>query len=210
MGYKRRSNTRLARTGRVAAGLAGLARRAFRGRSTRSKGRKRTGGVKSILARKHTQQRIAQMTGGSISRFVHKVPSNKFNRRLFKDTSSNFYCTNGSFRLVTGGGAQNATSFGLLTGGAVGAATDLPYVFGRINGVATTGYKTTRAFFESVSAKYMMTNQQLTNCYVTLYDIVCRRDTNETPDNAWLNGTLEEGIYTNSVIGCTPFAARVS
>lgn len=206
-GYKRKSHTRLARAGRVAYGLASLARRRS---GFRPKGKKRTGGVKDILQRKHTSQRIPQSTGGSMSRYVHKAPCSRFTKAMFKRASSNYYVTNASFRLTTGGtGVQAVTSYSLLTGGVVGGTGDLPYIYNKVTGT-NTGYKTTRVFFESVSAKYMMTNQDLTNANVTLYDVICRRDTNNSPDYEWSAGITEENAtYNAAVVGCTPFSSSL-
>jgi len=177
----------------------------------RARGLRSRRGVKDILQRKHSSQRVQQSTGGSMSRFIHKTPCSRFTRALLKRTSSNYYITNASTRLNTGGlgGVQAVTSYSLLTGGTQGSAFDLPYIFNKVTGVGTS-YKTTRVFFESVSAKYMMTNQDLTNANVTLYDVVCRRDTTATPDYEWSVGITEENAtYNAAVLGCTPFSSSL-
>ena len=55
-----------------------------------------------------------------------------------------------------------------------------------------------------------MTNQELANINVTLYDVVCRRDTQSSPDYEWNAGITEENSgYNAQVVGCTPFSSSL-
>lgn len=148
-------------------------------------------------------------TSGSMSKFFYgkrRIP--KAFSLTKKGLSRNYYVNNGSVRLTGGVGVQSMYSPLIMFN-----YTDINAINTRIAGSIPN---VNRYMLYSCSAELLLTNQDLGNVRLTLYDIIARRDMDSShsgqltaPDYAWGNSYSDEGASNsdNLVIGSTPFSS---
>lgn len=138
--------------------------------------------------------------GGTFSAYNMRRRKSRWISNLVKNTASNFTYKNSALRLTSSVGQQQlslvATTYD---------ATDLPSMF-------TTTNKTCKTLIESCTENTIYRNQQKNDCYLTLYDMVARRDagsntTDYNPINAWYDGLPDTGASSLMAyqVGATPF-----
>lgn len=168
----------------------------------KQKPRKSSGAQKK--PRLHQSARNIAGTGSSFSKFYYgkrKIPrAIRMNKRALQ---FNYVADNGAGRLTAPVGKQSATNIlQMLT------STDLSTVSGYI-----TALKTQKFYLDRVNADIQLTNQDLGNVKITLYDCIARRDSSAanlaSPAAAWANSYADEaGSNTDyQIIGATPFSA---
>nr|WAE42969.1 MAG: capsid protein [Cressdnaviricota sp.] len=142
--------------------------------------------------------------GGSISTFNYgrrKMP--RALACVYKSVARNYFATNGAGRKTATVGNQQA--FDDLH---MFDATDVGLITAKI-----TANKTNRFYLLSCSAELLMTNQELSNCRYTIYDIIARRDinaaANDSPGTAWATSYADEGGSNSDyqIVGSTPFSS---
>lgn len=180
-------------------------------KSAGARGGTRTGTV--TLTKRKTKFVTIRPGGASTSVFAHKSKCPKYMSQIFKSTAAQVYIANSASRLTIPCGQQLAdvriaidgtTSAGDFSQGDVGQ------ILNQIYGAApTNAQKTTRLFFKKVTHNHMLTNNQTNTCYVDLYDIVARRDSNRTSTNAWYQGLQDQGLSVGyNAINVTPFMSK--
>lgn len=137
--------------------------------------------------------------GGTFSAYNMRRRMSSWNKQLKKNLASNFTYANSSQRITSGIGSQNyyvvATTY---------SATDIATQF-------TSNNKTCKTILESCTENTIYRNQQKNDCYMTIYDIVARRDVSPSndylPNNAWYAGLPDTGAATAMALapGATPF-----
>lgn len=144
-------------------------------------------------------------SGGTFSKFFYgrrKAP--KAYRSVIGALSKNFQVYNGSGRAGAAVGLQDVqvplTMFN---------STDVQALLTNIQ----TNWKNTRAVLMSCSAEVLLTNQDIGNARITLYDIVARRDLAASnvsdPSTAWGHsyGDQTASNSNSNLLGSTPFSA---
>lgn len=104
----------------------------------------------------------------------------------------------------------NASSAQLKSGVGVQAAL-VPLA--QLQPSLATGFTTdkmSRVLYESVSSDVTMNNIYLSNCYLIIYDVICRKDVSlsaiSTPLLAWVQGDADEAATNAStILGSTPW-----
>lgn len=206
MGYNQRK-TRLSRAGAVSSGVsAAVLSRMMKRTKISPNLRKRQGGRRKV--RINAYPKVG--TGGTYSTFYRKHRASKRSRTMKLIGALNAYNINSAGVLTASIGTQAsgtlASAFGL---------TDLNTCFNNIN-PSGAGFLTTHALFTSASLKHTITNDENTNIFVDIYDIVARKDVSAsatnaaTPDLAFYQGLVDENNasqYTN--IGSTPFRSAL-
>lgn len=143
--------------------------------------------------------------GGTFSKFFYgkrKIP--KGYRSIIKGLAKNYQTYNGTARYTAAVGVQDIQNPLSMFGQADVQALLTNFA---------VSYKDSRALLMSCSAELMITNQDVGNARITLYDVVCRRDCNYTnnssPSNAWLHSYADQGATNTVYIGATPFSAEL-
>ena len=146
-----------------------------------------------------------QGSGGTFSTFYMKSPIKKFLIPLKKTGAPNFSYVNSAGRLTTGYGNQGATQTSSIF-----SSTDMANLIYS----STTIGKTQRMLLESCTSSTIYRNQSNNDAYLTLYDIVARRDmnsadANKDPVTCWVNGVIDTGVAASMVnqVNSTPFQA---
>lgn len=198
--YSRSRNGRLSSLGGVVAGLYGMYRRK-RSRSSSSTNRRVYSSAASGMKRSRTYTRTKSKTkvqnvgasaaGNSFSSFYGKGRVWRAPKKLMKVlTAPRSYLIDNSDRIESNNGEQHATY--------------MPYCDSTIlTTLATNAGMTTESgkfFLTGVQAELMLTNQDSGNSRVTLYDMICRRDTTETDImDLWNDGlTNNKGTSGNT------------
>lgn len=153
------------------------------------------------------QAATARGTGGYHSKFYYgkrKVP--KQFSSVVKGLAKNYQVYNAAARMTAAVGVQTASTVNYLFND-----TDVTAILANINAV-----KTVKALFMSVTSELMLTNQDLGNVKIIIYDIIARRDapsgSNVTdPTAAWQHSYADEGASNANwnVIGTTPFSSQL-
>lgn len=193
--YSRLGNGRLASYGALAAGMYNLYRKRSRSRNARAVGAITKRARSRTLTRTKRKTKIqnvgASAAGNSHSYFVGKGRCWKAPRKLIKSlTAARSYLIDNSDRIESNNGEQHATY--------------MPYADATIlTTLATNAGMTTESgkfWLGGVSAELMLTNQDSGNSRVTLYDMVCRRDSQETDVmDQWNDGlTNNKGTSGNT------------
>lgn len=140
-------------------------------------------------------------TGGSFSSFFYgRRFATRFQKNLFKNVSCDYYQNNGFQRMTATVGRQNHFAISWFL------PADMKSICSQVTGQ-------NKIMFRSMSGELLLTNQDLGNVSVKLYDIMVKRDIHDTtvadPDQAWTNGYLNSGSTMNDAnVGCTPFSAN--
>lgn len=142
-------------------------------------------------------------SGGTYSTFFYgrrKMP--RAISTVYKQLAKNYRAMNGSVRLTASVGTQNVN-----TPNTMFSQSDLTTIAGLISASNTTRYCVL-----SCSAELMLTNQDLANVRVYIYDIIARRDLPtgiSFPDGAWGAGYADEGgaASNDTIIGATPYSS---
>jgi len=157
--------------------------------------------TKSQLHQNAKLQVAGHGAGGTFTNVYIKKPLNKFTKNLLKNSSSNHTYVNASQRLT----AQSGNQY-YLTMSSSFNATDLASMFQSTNA-------TCRTLVESVTQNDLYRNQSNNDCFLTIYDVVARRDMSSvtghyTPNNAWYFGATDTGMTSlqTFIPGATPFA----
>ena len=145
-----------------------------------------------------------QGSGGTYSTFYSKGQLKKWLVPLKKTGAPNFSYTNASGRIIAAVGTQSP----VLTSTIFAASDMAPLIYS-----STTIGKTQRVLLESCTSSTLYRNQANNDCFMTLYDIVARRDmnasdSNDIPTNAWFTGLTDTGITPSTMFyapGSTPF-----
>lgn len=205
-GYRRVAGQRA--RGSYLGGLSSAARRARRGQPLKPRFKPRTGSKTMLMKKKRNnlvRRRPIPASGGlpSFSKFqLVKRPSPSV-KAMKKVTAPNYYITNAATQLVINDGFQNYMDF------SYNSLADLQLMAGKTppNAVppAVEPYK--QFVLESSTCEYLMTNSTLATMYVDIYDIVRKRDANQTsassgPSSAWNNGMTwqSQGVNTDGTI----------
>lgn len=213
MGKYYRSKYARAAYGMGAIGL-GLYRR-FRGRSSAPISRKRRATSSSVASKRRRITRTvtkrkskvkmvgASASGNSYSSFFTRARSTRVSPKIWKTLSAaHSYRWDISGRLESNHGEQNAsymTHFDTVNADLI--MDNAGITVGEPGKIFLTGYE----------ADCMFTNQDSGNCRLTLYDVVCRRDTQETDlIDIWDDGMKENTGSTGNTrgvinLGSTPF-----
>nr|WAE42482.1 MAG: capsid protein [Cressdnaviricota sp.] len=149
------------------------------------------------------QKAIPMGRGGFYSKFYYGKRKLPLPYRVLKNLAKNYQSLNGSARVTSVVGQQNvATQLAMYT------TTDLTTMATNVSANATQ-----KVIHLSVSAEVMITNQDVGNCVLTLYDIIARRDLTTTavnnPGQAWASSYSDEGGSNTDyqIIGATPFSS---
>ena len=199
-GAMRRFGPAMARAGlkRTAYGAAVLGAAAV-GRGLYKKFRSK----KSSIHQKALPNIPGHGSGGTFSVYNMRSKMSKWNAGLKKTGASNFTYLNSSNRATATIGTQSS----IIAGQAYTAAD--------INSIQTSGSsnKTFKTLLESCTMKTIYRNQANNDAYLTLYDVVARRDMSPSDTNynnpiaAWYNGITDTGTTSTmtSQVGATPF-----
>jgi len=140
--------------------------------------------------------------GGTFSAYNMRRPLTKWQVGLKKNAASNFVYANSAQRLTSGIGVQ---AISLLSN--TYANIDILNQFSSTN-------QTCKTIIESCTENSIIRNQNNNDCYLTLYDIVCRRDqyastsSEQTPFTSWANGNGDAGASNMLYqVGTTPFSS---
>lgn len=165
--------------------------------------------VKSYFGRskgKSIHQRAVNVgTGGSMSKFFYgkrKIPRRYAS--VYKALAKNYVGVNTAQRITAGIGLQNAyTVMPMFNSGDVASISS-----------KVANNNTNKIFLSSCSAEVMLTNQELANVRIYIYDIIARRDSQsnvntQNPDTAWKNSYADEGGANSnySIVGSTPYSS---
>nr|WAE42490.1 MAG: capsid protein [Cressdnaviricota sp.] len=137
----------------------------------------------------------------SFRKLIHRWPTS-LERKLIKDLANNSYVFNNYGRVSANIGFQNYfVPFSLY------GTFDLASIRNTVG-----SNQSTTMWQNNVSASVLIKNQVEDTCKVDIYDIIARRDcdnTNYLPTNAWTNGmTMASAAAASSTyVGCTPFAS---
>lgn len=162
--------------------------------------------VKRLTGKSSLHQPAKQSgQGGSFSNFFYgkrKLP--KGYRSIKKAMSNNYVAINSATRITQTAGQQAVKSVQSLFN-----AGDLSTLSARIQ-----NNQTNRFCAESCSSEIMITNQDLGNVKIMIYDLIARRDatlamTPVYPDAAWQTSYGDEGGANADyqVVGSTPFSS---
>lgn len=153
--------------------------------------------------------------GGQISRFsaVNRfVPSYvRFMKRLH---SANYWYNNYAGRVTANVGSASIFATSLLGSGPFTTTPnydqDIPAIQYKVAGSITGQSKATRFLIENASHDFRITNQDLGNVEIHIYDVVCKSDCSLSPQQCIYDGLNDQsdasfGFGTNKIpIGCTP------
>lgn len=162
--------------------------------------------------------------GGQLTYFKLGRPMKFYHKALLKNTSMQVHRSNRSARLEVTQGHQNVTSYAILRGGGYSNVSDnayeLPYLLNTAsqNGINTTGVTTvqdalvtdtTRIFLHKVFSKYMITNQDIGNCQLHIYDVIVKRDYPSTAHVAFDAGIKDIGnnAWDSTQLGLMPWSS---
>lgn len=138
--------------------------------------------------------------GGQYSEYIGPKGKNFCNKAIYDNAARQIHTGNGVVRLASTIGIQKSNSgLNLVTPSDV---------------TTYTGDKFTRCFIDRSFGRYTMQNVMLSNCTVTIYDIMCRKDLPvsavSNPVSAWAQGNIDEGVSGNeNVIGATPWSCEL-
>lgn len=159
--------------------------------------------VKSSLHQKARPNIEGHGSGGTFSTYTMKKAMPRYLVPLKKTGASNFVYSNQSGRLTAPVGQQQnfSTSFDFNSVDIANLTS------GSIN-------KTFKTLLESVTENTIFRNQDANDCYMTLYDIVSRRDLNSsvtndlTPSSCFYNAMADTGASSLMAlqVGVTPFS----
>lgn len=160
---------------------------------------------------------IVHGAGGQITKFIAREKSTNRAASLFKLNPSNVLYWNDAQRLNVNPGSMAFASYGLFTGGALSATestnNDLASMQYKIEAATTGPQKTSRYFIKSGYASLRMTNQDMGNVEIMIYDVVCRRDNDSNPGEDMVAGLNDQcnGSYTayNMPPGVTPGSVQL-
>lgn len=145
------------------------------------------------------QKAINVGTGGSMSKFFYgrrKVPRGFRTKGLAK----NYFVSNYATRLQATVGKQEVANALVMCN-----LSDLTTIKGRVSATDTSKY-----MLDTCSAEVMISNRELTNVRVYVYDVIARRDLNNVPTAAqgWTSGYADEGGADSNyqVVGTLPFS----
>jgi len=142
-------------------------------------------------------------TSGSFSNFYYTPRKEPRAFRLIKKgISNNYLVNNNAVRLNASVGSQNNNTVNNMFN-----QTDLALISSKIS-----SNNTQKFICKSCSAETMITNQDVGNVRIYIYDIIARRDLTSSgvsnPSNAWNNSYTDEGGSgtSNQIVGTTPFS----
>ncbi len=147
-----------------------------------------------------------QGSGGTFSTFYSKSAIKKFLIPLKKTGAPNFSYVNNPGRLTSAIGFQ-----GVAQTSSIWSAADMAALIYS----STTIGRTQRMLLESCTSSTIYRNQSNNDAYLTLYDVVSRRDINTADANkdpvvCWYNGLTDTGISGTLMqvqVGNTPFSS---
>nr|WAE42322.1 MAG: capsid protein [Cressdnaviricota sp.] len=151
------------------------------------------------------QKATPEGTGGWVSSqfYTPRIMPRAY-KVLNRSLPKNYYVINTAVRATTPIGLQ-----GIFTPLSIWTKADVNAISQKI-----TANNTNRFLCQASSAELLLTNQDIGNCKVILYDILARRDLSTsgnitTPAAAFLNSLADEGgLNTNAlVVGTTPFSS---
>lgn len=154
------------------------------------------------------------LTSHSAFRLGHKA--NAQVKAMKRVGAPNFYITNHAAQNIATQGFQSASWFGWNTYNDI--QTMQTRVVNNVTPIPGT-YRTNRYVLESLQAELMITNSSLATAYVEIYDIVRKKDANQTefnftrdPVSAWIQGEYDssQNMPTDfKVINASPFDSQV-
>lgn len=143
---------------------------------------------KSLSSRKQ----LIAAPGGSFTTFDYG--SHKLNASFLK-TAVDDYVVNSSAKVIAAIGKQAVANLAVVF-----QQTDLAAMR-----TAVTAASTARLCYKESYVTQMITNQDNGNAMITLYDVICRRATTESPTTCWVNGTSGGGSSNQqNVVGAEP------
>lgn len=157
-------------------------------------------GLAASLTSRRTQYVSIKPGGATTSVFSHKSACPKYMSQVFKETSPQVYISNGSGRTTAPTGQQALAVYGTLTASGTGGdysstTNDLQNIIQQVYaGVPTASQRTTRLYVKSTMVNMTFTNNQTNNMFCDIYDVVARRDGNQSTFTAWQNGLVDQGL----------------
>jgi len=212
--YFKRKFNKYAGIASAAYGVGSMAYSRFAGRRSPAAGAGRIGKRvtrKTRSARSYTRTKTRSKTknvgasaaANSVSYFTQKTRTTRVSRAIWKTISTaNGYRFDSSGRLEANNGEQAATYVTWLD---TTAASTL------MNNAGVVSSESGKIYMQGMEGELMFTNQDSGNCKVTLYDVVCRRDTQESDlIDIWDDGLKENQGSTGNTrsvnnLGTTPF-----
>lgn len=148
-------------------------------------------------------QRISPRMVGSTYSYFKYIKKNQTAARIKRVGPKQQYLNTYSTRLTATTGTQAAVSFNEITNQHLNTlTTSVPSSL-----EPAASYKTSTICLESCVNNIMLTNQDNANAFIEIYEIMVRRDTQQSPEMAWMNGMTDAGgtstSYTNLM--ATPF-----
>jgi len=163
---------------------------------------------KTALRRKSKKgNQIPTGGGDSASYFTRVKKPNSLIVKLSKESPVSTVIQNSAGRQEAAVGTQTYTMIGDFF-----TSTDLNLGHILMVGNAAGGAQSTKTAFHSVHSECMLTNQSNSNCRMTIYDVICRKDTDATvtdPTTAISTGynDIVGGAASNAIcVGSTPYS----
>lgn len=157
----------------------------------------------SSSSSKSTAFVAASASGNSFSRFRTRGRNNRVSKKLWKGMAvPSALMVDNNWRLESSNGEQAVTYVPHLDSTNLGTCFTNSGILINNNG---------KIYLSKYTSEMYVTNQGMGNTRMTLYDIVCRRDTTESnPVSAWNDGLLEctgtsANTRTSSNLNSTPF-----
>lgn len=178
----------------------------FKSKPKYSKKQKVGSRTRTTLSSKKGRQ-IPTGGGDSVSYFTRVNKPTSLIVKLSKESPVSTVIQNSAGRQEAAVGTQTYTSIGDFF-----TSTDLNLGHVLLVGNAAGGAQSTKTAFHSVHSECMMTNQSNTNCRMTIYDVICRKDTDATvtdPTTAISTAynDIVNGAASNAIcVGSTPFS----
>lgn len=166
---------------------------------------------------------VVQGVGGQVSRFIASRRMRPMDSIVWNKVPTSYVYANASARLAFASGRQAWQTWSVFengNGGFTGTGFDADLnvmrlaVRDKVRGGAATleGEKTLKYLVVSASVKIMLTNQDIGNCEVTLFDVVTKRDTPLFPQNAFQTGLQDQNagaVDYSTVVGVLPTSSQL-
>jgi len=191
-------------------------------RTTASRKMSSRSGKKSVSTARVSRRKTNSAIGGgsgfiSYSSFNMTRKASSVAATIKRSGAQNNLLEVNSYRMTCPIGQQIVQDYPIFSGGTFtqsNSFSDIAAIVSLVGGstVGTTKpTTTTRVLLESAYVKNMITNATDTNCHLTVYDIMARRDSSIEPVFGWNTGLLDSSAGSNNsyALGGTPFTSSL-
>lgn len=182
--------------------------------------------VNALLSRRPRSRNLASQAGvgGQLTYFKTGRPMKPYHQALVKNVTMQVHRVCRSARLEAGVGLQNISSYAIMRGGGYAQVNDssyeIPYLLQQAvtNGLTSTATladgtvnDTQKIFLHKSFTKYMITNQDIGNAQIHIFDIMTKRDYTSSPSSAFDAGIKDIGnsamAQDSTALGLMPWSS---